>query len=190
MATPPFNWFDVVLALILIWSALAGLRAGFARVAIGLAATIVGLIAGFWFYRIPAAKLMPWVAKPVVADVLGFLLIFVGIILLGSLIAALLSRLFRWIGLSWFNHVLGGVAGFLRGALFIAAVVAVLVAYSPSPMPAFLEDSRLLPYASEVSEWLADLAPHELKDAFREQMENLRQLWERMHPQPRRSQQT
>lgn len=177
------NWFDIVLIIILLWSALAGLRAGFARVVIGLLATFAGLIAGFWFYRIPAAKLMPWVGKPVMADVLGFLVIFLGVIILGSLIAALLSRLFRWIGLSWFNHLLGGFAGFLRGALVIAALVDILVAYSPSPTPEFLENSRILPYASEVSWWLADLAPHELKDAFTEQMDNLKQLWRHMKEQ-------
>jgi membrane protein required for colicin V production len=181
MPIRPFNWFDVVLALILLWSAVAGLRAGFARVVIGIIATIIGFIAGFWFYRIPAATLMSWVATPVVADVLGFLVIFLGVILIGSLIAALLSRLFRWIGLSWFNHLLGGVAGFLRGAIFIAAVLDVLVAYSPSPTPDFIAESRLVPYASQVSEWLADLAPRELKDSFNEQMENLKQLWQHMH---------
>jgi membrane protein required for colicin V production len=99
--------------------------------------------------------------------------------ILGSLIAAMLSRLFRWIGLSWFNHLLGGVAGFLRGALVIAALLDILVAYSPSPMPAFLENSRVLPYAGEISWWLVDLAPRELKDAFTEQMQNLKQLWHR-----------
>ncbi|HTU44481.1 MAG TPA: CvpA family protein [Bryobacteraceae bacterium] len=177
-----FNWFDVVLAIILLWSAATGLRAGFARVVVGLIATVVGLIAGFWFYRIVAAKLMPWLKTPVVADVLGFLIIFIGVVLVGSLIAALFSRLFRWFGLSWFNHVLGGVAGFLRGALIVAAMVDVLIAYSPSPTPNFLESSRVLPYVSELSSWLVDLAPRELKDAFTEQMENLRQLWHHTHP--------
>src|ERR1700685_1831463 len=139
----PFNWFDIVLVLILLWSAIAGLRAGFARVVIGLVATVVGLIAGFWFYRIVAVNLMPWLKTPVVADVLGFLIIFIGIVIVGALIAALFSRLFRWIGLSWFNHLLGGFAGFLRGALIIAAMVGVLVAYSPSPTPNFIESSRI-----------------------------------------------
>ena len=188
MPANAFNWFDVVLAVVLLWSVITGLREGFARVVIGLIATVVGLIAGFWFYRIPAAKLMPWVAKPVVADIFGFLIVFCAIALLGALLAALLSRLFRWIGLSWFNHLLGAVAGFVRGAIFIAAVVAVLVAYSPSPTPEFLENSRLLPYATELSAWLADLAPRELKDAFTEQLENLRQLWRRLHEQPHPSQ--
>lgn len=181
------NWFDIVLLIILFWSAISGLRAGFARVIIGLIATILGFVAGFWFYRIVAAKLMPWVRTPAIADVLGFLIIFMGVLILGSLIAAMLSRLFRWVGLSWFNHLLGGVAGFVRGALVAAAIVDVLVAYSPSPTPEFLENSRLLPYTGEISGWLSDLAPHELKDAFTEQMENLRQLWRR-HLEQHRSQ--
>jgi uncharacterized membrane protein required for colicin V production len=42
-----FNWFDVVLVLVLLWSALTGLRAGLARVVIGLLATIAGFIVGF-----------------------------------------------------------------------------------------------------------------------------------------------
>lgn len=179
----PLNWFDIVLIAVLLWSAIAGLRAGFARVVVGLIATLVGLILGFWFYRILAVKLMAWVKAPVIAAVFGFFIIFIGVLILGALVAALLSRLFRWIGLSWFNHLLGGIAGFLRGALVIAALLDVLVAYAPSPVPDFMADSRVLPYATEISWWLADLAPHELKDAFTEQMENLKQLWHRMHDQ-------
>ena len=49
------NWFDLVLVVIIAASALAGLRTGFARVVLGLAATVVGLLAGFWCYRIVGA---------------------------------------------------------------------------------------------------------------------------------------
>ena len=184
---PILNWFDVCLGVILLWSALAGLRAGLARVVVGLIATVVGFMAGFWCYRMIAAKLLPWVGTVTAADILGFLLIFVGVLLIGSLIATLLSRIFKWIGLSWFNHLLGGVAGFLRGALVIAALVDIAVAFSPSPMPDVLAQSRVLPYASRVSSWLADLAPRELKDAFTEQLENLKQLWTKP-PQDRHAQ--
>lgn len=173
----PFTWFDVVLVLILLWSAVAGLRAGLARVVVGVIATIAGFLAGFWCYGIVAAKLMPWVKTPALANILGFLAIFIGVLILGSLISALLSRLFKWIGLSWFNHFLGGVAGFFRGALVIAVLADIAVAFSPSPTPSFLEQSRVLPYVGEISGWLADLAPRELKDAFTEQMRNLKQFW-------------
>lgn len=172
-----FNWFDVVLILIMLWSALAGLRAGFARVIVHLIATILGLIAGFWFYRLLAAELMPWVKNITAADILAFLMIFVGMLILGSLVSALLSQLFRWVGLSWFNHILGGAAGIVRGALIIAALVDVMIAFSPSPTPAFLDNSRVLPYTLQISSWMVDLAPRELKDAFTEQMKNLKQFW-------------
>jgi membrane protein required for colicin V production len=108
---------------------------------------------------------------------LAFLLIFIGVLLLGSLIAAILSRIFSWIGLSWFNHLMGGAVGLLRGALTAAVLVAVVIAFSPTPPPSFLNDSRVAPYATHVASWLAELAPRELKDAFVQQIESLKQMW-------------
>jgi len=175
------NWFDLVLAVILLWSAASGLRAGLARVVVGLSATLFGLLAGFWCYRIVGEKVRPYLGTPALANIVGFALIFVVVLLLGSLMAAMLSRMFRWVGLSWFNHLLGGVAGFLRGAILIAATVDILVAFAPSPLPHAFENSRVLPYASELSSWLVDMAPRELKDAFTEQMQNLRQFWAKPH---------
>ena len=171
------NWFDIALILIMLWSALSGLKAGFARVIVGFVAAIFGLVCGFWFYRIGAAKLMPWVKTTTVANILAFLLIFVGVLILGSVISALLSRFFNWIGLSWFNRFLGGIAGVCRGAVLIAALVDVLIAFSPSPIPTFLNNSRVLPYTLQISSWVVGLAPREFRDAFTEQMENLKQLW-------------
>jgi membrane protein required for colicin V production len=171
------NWLDIVLAIIIISSAVAGLRAGFTRVVIGLLATIVGLIAGFWCYRLVGEQLYPWISKPALANFVGFFLIFVGVALLGSIIAALLSKLLRWVGLSWFNYLLGGVAGFARGALIVAVLANVLVAFAPSPVPNYLRNSRVLPYANGVASVLAEFAPHQLKDAFSHQMETLKQIW-------------
>ena len=172
-----FNWFDVVLALLIVMSGIAGLRSGLARVVVGLIAMVVGFVAGFWCYGIVAAKLLPAVHSVVAANILGFVAIFLAVIVLGALIAALLSRMFQWIGLSWFNHFLGGIAGLLRGALVVAIIANILIAFSPSPTPSFLEGSRVLPYASEAAAALAQLAPRELRDSFTQQWQNLKQLW-------------
>lgn len=171
------NWLDIVLALIVLCSAIAGLRAGFTRVVIGLAALVVGLLAGFWFYRLVGDQLQPWISTPAVANTVGFFLIFFGVALLGSIIAALLSKILRWVGLSWFNYLLGGVAGFARGALVVAVLVNILVAFAPTPVPNYLRNSRVLPYANGVASVLVEFAPHQLKDSFSHQMENLKQIW-------------
>lgn len=171
------NWFDVLLVLIILWSAMMGLRSGLARVVIGFIAALVGLFAGFWFYRMVGVKLSPYVGAAAVANILGFLIIFALALVLGSLVSSLLARIFQWFGLSWFDHFLGGIAGFLRGAIVVAAIVDVVVAFAPSPAPQILEHSQVLPYASEISTWLVSMAPRELRDAFTEQMQNLKQLW-------------
>jgi membrane protein required for colicin V production len=171
------NWLDIVLLLVILSSFVSGLRSGFARVVVGLVATLFGLLAGFWFYRMVASPLLPLVQSPTAANIIGFLVIFIGILLVGALVASILSSIFKWVGLSWFNHLLGGVAGVLRGGLVVAALVAVVVAFTPSPPPSFLHDSRVLPYAMQMSGWLAEFAPRELKDAFTQQIDNLKQLW-------------
>ena len=171
------NWLDILLGLIIVSSAIAGLRAGFTRVVIGLVATIVGLVAGFWFYRMVGDQLHPWISTPAAANAVGFFLIFFGVALLGSLIAGLLSKMLRWVGLSWFNYLLGGVAGFARGALVVAVLANVLVAFAPASMPNYLKNSRILPYANGVASVLAELAPRELKDSFSQRMEALKQIW-------------
>jgi membrane protein required for colicin V production len=178
-----FNWFDIFLLLIVAVSIITGWHAGLARVAIGLAATIAGFMAGFWCYRLVGAKLQPWIASETTADVIGFFLIFFGVVILGSLLAAGLSRLLKWVGLSWFNLLLGGVAGFFRGALMVAVLADIIVAFAPSPMPHYLQTSRVLPYANEVAALLAELAPQQLKDSFLQQWENLRQFKASRKPQ-------
>ncbi len=171
------TWVDVTLILIILWSVATGLRAGFARVVIGFLATIAAFLTGFWFYRVVAAKLAPWIANSSVANFAGFLILFVGVLILGSLVSKILSTLFKWVGLSWFNRLLGGAAGFVRGVLLVAALVDVLVAFAPSPTPEMLQHSLVVPYVSSIAGWLVDLAPRQLKDAFDQEMENLRRYW-------------
>jgi membrane protein required for colicin V production len=176
---PPFNWFDVVLFIILASSIAAGFKAGFTRVVIHLVATIVGLLAAFWCYRLVGTEILPHVNGNVqAANAIGFGLIFVGVMLLGSLISLVLSRLFRWIGLSWFNHLLGGFAGVVRGAVIATVLVDILVAFTKPPPPAYLDQSRLLPYVNEFGGWVIDVAPFELRKSFDDQMDRIRGIWE------------
>jgi membrane protein required for colicin V production len=171
------TWVDVALILIILWSVAVGVRAGLARVMIGFCATIAAFLIGFWFYPIVAEKLGPWVANQTVADILGFFILFIGILLFGAIVATMLSKFFDWVGLSWLNRLLGGVAGLVRGVLLMAVVVDVLVAFAPSPTPETLEHSIVVPYVTTVAGWLIDLAPYRLKDAFDQEMQNLRQYW-------------
>jgi membrane protein required for colicin V production len=171
------NLFDIALLAIVVLSCLSGLRTGLTRVVVHLAAMVVALLAAFWCYGLVAAKLEPWITQPLIAQIAGFCIIFFGITVLGSIVGAILAKLFEGIGLGWLDHLLGGAAGVLRGAVFAAVTVAVVMAFTPLPAPAFLADSKVVPYATGISGAITEFAPKQLRDGFVQQMEKLKQLW-------------
>jgi uncharacterized membrane protein required for colicin V production len=73
--------------------------------------------------------------------------------------------------------MLGAGFGLVRGALAAAACVAVLMAFTPRPVPNWMTGSMLLPYALEASDWCASLAPFEVKDAFSASLGEIRDVW-------------
>ncbi len=172
------NWVDYLLAIMIGASVISGFMAGFARVGIGTAATLVGIFAGFWCYGIAAAHIVDYVSSKAVANLIGFFLIFFGIVLLGAVIGRLLAAIFKWIGLSWFDRLLGGAFGAVRGVLIATALTTVLLAFAPSPPPPSLVDSRMLPYVVDASNVLSMATPREIKDAFRDTREKVKRIWE------------
>jgi membrane protein required for colicin V production len=112
-----------------------------------------------------------------VSNFIGFLLVFWAILAIGALFAKVTAKLFKWTGLSWLDRLLGGAFGLVRGALIAVVMIAVLLAFTPKPMPNWMVKSQVLPYAMEASNAIASLAPNAIKNAFRESMLELRRLW-------------
>lgn len=181
------NLLDLMLVVIVGTSVVTGFLAGFARVGIGFIAVVCGLVFGFWFYGIPADYIHQHLNSKTASNLLGFFLVFFGFIFVGALIGKLLSRLFKWTGLSWLDRLLGGAFGFVRGGLIAVAFIAVLMAFNPTPPPTWMVDSKILPYAIDASNICAALAPNAVKEAFRESMRDIRKAWEdQMKKKPRK----
>jgi len=168
---------DFLVVIVIGSSAVAGLVAGFARVSIGFLAAVLGVLFGFWFYGIPAGWVHRYLHSVAASNLIGFLLVFWAILAIGALFAKVTSKLFKWTGLSWFDRILGGVFGLVRGALIAVVMIAVLLAFTPKPMPNWMVKSEVLPYAMEASNVIASVAPNAIKSAFRESMLELRRLW-------------
>jgi membrane protein required for colicin V production len=169
---------DLLVAIIIGASVAAGFVAGFARVGIGFAATILGVVFGFWFYGIPAGWVHQYLKSTTASNLIGFLLVFWMFLVAGALLAKLCSKFFKWTGLSWLDRLLGGAFGLVRGALIAVAIIAVLLAFTPKPMPNWMVQSQVLPYAMEASSAISALAPNAIKNAFRDSMYELRRLWD------------
>jgi membrane protein required for colicin V production len=172
------NLLDLLLVVIVGSSMITGFMAGFARVGIGFLASLFGMLFAFWFYGIPAGWLHGYFISMTVCNLLGFFVVFFAFVIAGALVARILSNLFKWTGLSWLNRLLGAAFGFVRGSLIAIVFVAVLLAFTSKPLPHWMVDSQVLPYAIDGSHWISELAPATIKDAFIDSMNQIRKAWD------------
>lgn len=174
------NWLDAILLLILVASVISSFRKGLVREAIHFASVVLGILLGAWFYQSVAEKLAPYIKSPTAAKLAGFLLIFVAVHMVGSIIVWILGKFLRVTGLSFFDHIFGAGFGFLRGLLVCVALIMGVMAFSKSGAPPqAVVDSRIAPYVSKAANVFAALAPQELKDGFHKTYEQAHEVWTR-----------
>ena len=174
------NWLDIVLLVIVAASMLTSLRKGLSREIIGLVATILAIVLGIWFYGIAGAWFEPYLSSRAAAHFAGFVLVFVGVLLLGVAVSAAVGKFLKATGLSLFDHVLGAVFGLARGVLVAIALVMGIMAFSATGNPPkSVVESRTAPYVVDAARLIASMAPHELREGFRKSYAQVKSAWEK-----------
>jgi membrane protein required for colicin V production len=172
------NWLDLVLALILLASGIAGLRRGFSRQVIGLIAGVLALLLGIWFYGTAGSYLMPYSSSRTMANAGGFALVFCGVLLLGALVSFVVGTFLKVTGLSIVDHLLGVGFGLLRGLVFAIAIIMGVMAFSRGDKPPeAIVNSRMAPYVVDAARMFAAMAPHDLKEGFRRTYAQVKAAW-------------
>ena len=160
------NWVDWTIIGFLTVSVVAGFLEGFVRIAIGFGALIFGFLFASWFHGVAGGWLEPYISSKAVASLVGFLIILCGTLALGALIAAIINRIFKIVGLSWLDRLVGGAFGAVRGVLLLAIGALLLSAFFPRRMPAAMSHSQLAPYVFSTSRALSAITPYEIKNGF------------------------
>jgi membrane protein required for colicin V production len=160
-------------------SAFAGFRKGLSREVIGLVSVLLALVLGIWFYGWAGSLLAPYITSHRGANVAGFVLVFIIVMMAGTLTSFAVGKLLRVTGLSFFDHLLGAVFGLLRGSLIAVALMLGILAFSSDgKAPQVVVHSRLAPYLVEAAHLFASIAPHELKQDFRRTYAEVREVWQ------------
>lgn len=178
------NWLDILLAIILAASTIAGLVRGFVRTVVGITAVLLALVLALWFYGAAGSIFVEYVSSRSVANFLGFVSVFVLVVLAGALAGRLLAALFKFAGVGWLDRIFGGCFGLLRGLLVSAVLVMILTAFSIHPPPRAVVDSAIAPYVLDAARVMAQLAPKELTDAFHDGYEKIRKTWSEAWQKP------
>jgi membrane protein required for colicin V production len=170
------NWLDAGLLLMLLFSILAGLRAGLIQTGIGFAASIAGLVLGLNYYHVLGLRLRDYIPQRGLSSAVGFAIIFCGIALAGAVVSGILLRLVREAHLGGADRLLGGAFGVIRGLFFATIAILALMAFLPATQRPVLAQSRLAPYVMDAARHMADASPDEVKQSFRESYRELNKV--------------
>jgi membrane protein required for colicin V production len=168
------NGLDWLMVGVLLLSVVAAVAQGFLVEILSLAGAILGYVLAAWEYPRFAPWFLPYVKADWVANTAAFLTVFFSVVLLAGFAGRLLRWAFAEVGLRWFDRMLGGAFGLLRGGLMVTVVVMALASFSPSS-PA-LSGSRLAPYLLVVGQGASWVAPKALRESFRNGVFALRKI--------------
>ncbi len=122
------NWLDIVIIVGVGVAAFIGVRKGIIKIAFTLAGLVVGIVLAGRYY-VPFSQHLTFIPQASLAKVAAFAIIFIGVMI----IATLLARLVKWaasaIMLGWANRLVGGILGFVVGAIFCGAFLAMWVKF-------------------------------------------------------------
>jgi membrane protein required for colicin V production len=174
----------LIVALVLLNVILAAIHGFFAEV-FSMAGLVVGYIVAAWQYERLAAWLMSFLKSELMADVFGFVVIFLAVLILFSVAGRVSRKLMKAAGLSGFDRFLGALLGLVKGGLAVAVILMGMTAFTPTSD--MLENSQLAPYFLVVGRAAIWLAPPALRARFYEGLDFLHRAPKDLTSPPPRS---
>jgi membrane protein required for colicin V production len=160
------TWIDVAVVAVILLSAVVGLARGLIREVLSLAAWLAALGLGYLYYKPFAETLVPYIAHPGVRLGTAFVLLVLGVLVLGAVLGALLSALIDKTGLTWLDRLFGLFFGAARGGVVVAMVV-FLAALTPLADETWWKDSATISYWQKTADWLIGLVPPGIQDQLK-----------------------
>lgn len=109
-----------------------GLYWGLIRQILAIVGLIVGIIVAGRYGPAVAGWLSSFIADPLITGVLGFLGVLILVSSLASLVSSLLHTFAGLLFLGWLDHLLGGLLGLVQAGLAAAVLLVTMVAF---PLP-------------------------------------------------------
>ena len=152
------NGFDLALLTVVALSTLFAFARGVIRETMALATWVAGFVLAINCAG-PLAGLVPWLdMTPLAKHLLAFAVILVAVMIVGAIIARLLSRVVRAIGLGFVDRFLGAIFGLARGILVIV-VFALLAGVTALPKRDWWQNSTLGQPLAEIALLLKPYLP-------------------------------
>ncbi len=150
-----FTLVDWVIIIVIIFSTLISLWRGAAREVLSLLTWLVAIWVAFTYYTALEPALVPYVEAPELRMAITFTILLVAVVIVGTIIAKVVSTAINSVGLSGLDRILGLGFGCLRGVLILAIFV-LLAGFTELPSEPWWKDSTLIPHLKVVGTYLMD----------------------------------
>ena len=172
------NYVDYILLAIFVLSVLAGIGRGLVREIIALITLIAAVVVSIMFADTLAQSFTSSNASAAASYVAiggSFALIFIGTLLIGSLIGYVVNMAFQFGMLGFTNRLLGSIFGAIRGLVFIVVLVFLVQLTSFSNQDTW-QQSQVVAASKPAVVWLGNIVSPSLsglKDKFNQTMQNV-----------------
>lgn len=161
---------------IVVASVAGGISKGFSREMIVLVSVVVGLILACWYFPAAGYFYADLVKTPDIANLLGFITIFVGCLVVGAVVSWLVGKFIQAVSLQWYDRFLGAAFGLLRGWLIGSILFMILTTF-----PVKLESVRRARFAPQLlvgARVISLVLPKELKNKFLDGYQQIQKIWQ------------
>ena len=117
------NFFDILTLVALAWAVISGWRSGFVSQLLGLVGIILGIVLSLRYGAAVGAMFGIDARFSVVA---GFLITFVAVLIVATILSRLLAKVLSFIGLGWVNTLLGIVLSIVKGLVVLSMLYAAI----------------------------------------------------------------
>lgn len=152
------NWIDIIILAVLSISVLIGLWRGLISEMLALAIWGVAFWVSWTFGPGLAAAFDHSISLPSARLAIGYSICFVGVLVAGAILKAMVSRMLIRSGLSGPDRLLGMAFGLARGVLLVSLMV-FLFGLTSITREAWWSGSALLPQFQSVATWLGGQMP-------------------------------
>jgi membrane protein required for colicin V production len=154
-----WDWVDLAIIGVIALSVITGLIRGFAKELIALCVWILAIWLAFNYSQSLSPWLQNYIQDKTVRNVIAFILILLGTLIVGGIVNALFGFILKRTGLSGTDRILGMGFGFIRG-VFIVALVMVVIKMTSLSYTSYISHSTLYAKFRPVVDWLSRLMPN------------------------------
>jgi membrane protein required for colicin V production len=160
------TWLDWIIIAVLFISVMVAAAQGFFVEIFSLGGAILAYLLAAWEYWRLAPWFAPYVKSEALANAAAFGVIFICVAVLAGAIGRIARWVFREVGLSWVDRLLGAAFGIVRGVLVVAVMVMALATFVPQSTA--LKQSVLAGYFLVAGHALKWVAPSGLRQKFQQ----------------------